>query len=185
MFEKASGREERDRSRLIMIISGIAVLAVIALIITVTKYVSPSKPVEMERIYAVSASYPDTETEFNRYCPPKNAPQTEEQAYVPNLKVLNIDKTKGEYANLGSKYIRIQCTIKNGGDRTIEGLELRMVLFGFNCEELREKAIRVIPERQGSLGPGETVPIDASIDRAPDPAKIMHARIEPYKLKLR
>ena len=64
------------------------------------------------------------------------------------------------------------------------GLQMRMVLFGFNCETLKEKVISIIPEKKATLGPGESVSIDVSIDRSPDPSEIMHMRIEPYALKL-
>jgi hypothetical protein len=91
---------------------------------------------------------------------------------------------KGEYPNLSSKYVRILCNVRNGGDRTISGLQMRMVLFGFNCETLKEKIITLIPEKNAPLGPGESLSIDVSIDRSPDPSEIMHMRIEPRALKL-
>jgi hypothetical protein len=185
MFEQPAGNVEKDRSRMIMLMSGIAVLAVIVLIIAVTRY-KPASGIEMEAVVPVSQSYPESEfDESGRMpCPPQAAQNTEAQAYVPNLLIRDIDKRKGEYQNLNSKYMRLLCNIKNGGDRMIVGLEMRMVLFGFNCEVLREKPIGVIPAKKTRLAPGESISIDASIDRSPDPSEVMYMRIEPRALKL-
>jgi hypothetical protein len=183
MFEKPLGREEKDRSRMIMIVSGAAVLAVIALVIVVTQYVKPAAPVDMERVYAVY----DPETEQYGValpCPPQNVAQTEAQSYVQNIK-FDVEKATGEYPNLNSKYARISGTVKNAGDRTIAGLQLRMVVYINECELVREKVVTVIPEKKGSLGPGESLSIDMSVDRTPDKTLITHMRIEPYGLKLK
>lgn len=184
MFEQPTGKVEKDRSRSIMILSGIAVLAVIVLIVAVTR-LKPAARQELDLVSPVSQSYPESEPEFEKMpCPPQNVQQTEAQAYVSNILIRDIDKRVGEYPNLNSKYVRILCSIKNGGDRTLTGLQMRLVLFGFNCETLKEKIIGIIPERKSALGPGESVSIDVSIDRSPDSSEIMHVRIEPYALKL-
>jgi hypothetical protein len=184
MFEQPTGKAEKDRSHSIMILSGIAVLAVIVLIVAVTR-LKPSARVEMDTVSPVSHIYPESEPEYEQMpCPPQNVPQTEAQAYVPNLLITDIDRRKGEYPNLKSKYVRILCSVKNAGDRTIVGLQMRMVLLGFGCETLKEKIITVVPDKKAALGPGESASIDVSIDRTPDPAEIMHMRIEPYALKL-
>lgn len=184
MFEQPTGKVEKDRSRSIMIMSGIAVLAVIVLIVAVTR-LKPSAQVEMDPVSPVSHEYPESEPEYEQMpCPPQNVPQTEAQAYVSNILITDIDKRKGEYQNLNSKYVRVLCNVKNAGDRTVAGLQMRMVLFGFNCETLKEKVISIIPDKKPTLGPGESVSIDVSIDRTPDPSEIMHMRIEPRALKL-
>jgi len=184
MFEQPAGKEEKDRSRSIMILCGIAVLAVIVLIIAVTRY-KPAAGVELDAVRPVSQSYPESEFVEGRLpCPPQDAPNSEAQAYVSHLLINDIDKRKGEYPNLNSKYVRILCTVKNTGDRPIVGLEMRMVLFGFNCEVLKEKPINIVPSKKARLAPGESISIDASIDRSPDPSEIMYMRIEPRGLKL-
>jgi hypothetical protein len=139
MFEKPVGREERDRSRVIMIISGAAVLIVVALIVLVTQVIRPSQPLEMDRVVGIDD--PETrELGEAMLCPPENIPQTEAQAYVPKIAFIGLQKLTGGYENFKNKYARIKGTVKNIGDRTIEGLRLRMVLFGQNCEVLKEKA---------------------------------------------
>ena len=184
MFEQPAGKVEKDRSRSIMILSGIAVLAVIVLIVAVTR-LKPTAQIEMDRVSPVSQSYPESESDFEQiYCPAQDVPQTEAQAYVQHILITDIDKRRGEYPNLNSKYVRILCTIKNAGDRTLSGLQMRMVLFGLNCVTLREKIITLIPEKKTTLGPGESVSIDLSIDRIPDQSEVIHMRIEPYALKL-
>jgi hypothetical protein len=184
MFEQPNGKIERDRSLAIMILSGIAVTAVVVLIVAVTR-LKPSAKVEMETVSPVSRAYPESEPDYEEMpCPPQSIPQTEAQDYVSNILFRDIDARKGEYSTLNSKYVRVLCTIKNAGDRTITGFQVRMVLFGFKCETLKEKIIGVIPDKRTALGPGESLKIDVSIDRTPHPSEIMHVRIEPYALKL-
>jgi len=184
MFEQPNGKIERDRSRSIMILSGIAVMAVIVLIVVVTR-LKPAAKVEMEHVSPVSLAYPESDPDFKEMpCPPQSIPQTEEQHYVASILFRDIDARSGEYPTLNSKYMRTLCSVKNAGDRTITGLQLRMVLLGFTCETLKEKVIGVIPEKKSTLGPGESINIDVSIDRTPHRSEIMHVRIEPYALKL-
>jgi hypothetical protein len=184
MFEKTAGREEKDRSRVIMIISGLAVLVVVALIVIVTQVIRPSQPVEMERVVAIDD--PETrELQVDMLCPPENIPQTEAQAYVPKIAFIGLQKLTGGYENFKNKYARIMGTVKNDGDRVIEGLRLRMILYGQNCEVLKEKIMTIIPDRKSSLAPGDALPVDISIDRIPDPSEIKTMRLEPYGLKLK
>ena len=184
MFEQSNGKIERDRSRSIMILSGIAVMAVIVLIVVVTR-LKPAARVEMETVSPVSRAYPESEADYkDMHCPPQSVPRTEAQDYVANILIRDIDARSGEYATLNSKYMRMLCSINNAGDRRITGLQVRMVLFGFNCETLKEKIVPVIPEKRSALGPGESLNLDVVIDRTPPRWEIMHVRIEPYALKL-
>ncbi|HWN98182.1 MAG TPA: hypothetical protein VNS63_02825 [Blastocatellia bacterium] len=184
MFEQPTGKIERDRSRSIMILSGIAVAAVIVLIVAVTR-LRPAAKVEMEPVSPVSRAYPESDPDYKEMtCPPQNVTQTEAQEYVPNILFRDIDARRGEYPTLNSKYVRILCSIKNAGERTITGLQVRMALFGYKCETLKEKTVGVIPDKKAALGPGESVNIEVSIDRTPSFSEIMHARIEPCALKL-
>lgn len=183
MFEKPAGREEKDRSRVIMIISGLAVLVVVALIVIVTQVIKPSQTVEMSRVYPVDD--PETRAlQMDMLCPPENVPQTDAQEYVPNIAFVGLQKLTGGFENFKSKYARIMGTVRNNGNRTIEGLRLRMVLYGHDCEVLKEKIMTVIPDRP-SLAPGDALPVDISIDAIPDPSEIKTMRLEPYGLKLR
>ncbi|MEK6301055.1 MAG: hypothetical protein AABO41_10065 [Acidobacteriota bacterium] len=184
MFEQPNGKIERDRSRSIMVLSGIAVMAVIVMIVVVTR-LKPTAKVEMEQVSPVSQAYPESAPDSKELpCPPQSISQSEEQGYVANVLFRDIDARSGEYSTLNSKYIRMLCTVNNAGDRTITGLQVRMVLFGFNCETLKEKIISVVPEKRSALGPGESLNLDVSIDRTPHRSDIMHVRIEPYALKL-
>ena len=184
MFEKPIGREEKDRSRVIMIISGAAVLVVVALIVLVTQVIKPTESVQMDRVYPVDD--PETrELGADMLCPPENVPQTDSQAYVPKIAFVGIQKLTGGFENFKSKYARIMGTVRNDGDRTIIGLQLRMVLFGHNCEVIKEKIFTVIPNRKSSLAPGEAIPVDISIDGIPDESEIKTMRLEPYGLKLK
>ena len=185
MFEQPAGKVEKDRSRSIMILSGVAVLAVIVLVVAVTRY-KPAARVELDRVSPVKEAYPESEPDFAKMpCPPSEVPQSEAQSYVPNILITDIDKRKGEYPNLNSKYMRVVCTVKNAGNRIVEGLQMRIVLYGFNCETLKDKIITVVPGKKATLAAGDSTTVDATVDRTPDPSEVMHMRIEPYALKLR
>ena len=183
MFERPVGKEEKDRSRTIMIISGAAVLVVVALIVIVTQVITPSQVVQMERVYAVDD--PETrEYGVDMLCPPGNVPQTEAQVYVAKISFIGLEKKVGKYENFKTQYGRILGTVKNDGDRVIKGLRLRMALYGQDCQVLKEKIITVIPDRKAELKPGEALPVDVSIDAIPDQSEIKTMRLEPYGLKL-
>src|SRR5690242_9072596 len=107
MFEQPAGKVEKDRSRSVMILSGVAVLAVIVLVIAVTRF-KPVARTEMDRVSPVKEAYQESEPEFAKMpCPPQDVPQSEAQSYVPNILITDIDKRKGEYPNLNSKYMRV------------------------------------------------------------------------------
>ncbi len=188
MFEQPTGKVEKDRSRLIMIVSAVAVLLVIGLIIIVTQVWRP-RPVheEFERVYtaapegeAIEGSQP--------ILPPgqvnsNNQPQSEAQAYASFIEIADVDKRTG--VRLNTNYARILCAVRNNGDRVITGMQLRMVLYGFNWEVLKEKIVTPIPHTREMLGPGQSMDLDVSIDRCPPPEAVMEMRLELYSLKIR
>jgi hypothetical protein len=184
MFERPVGKEEKDRSRTIILISGAAVLVVVALIVVVTQVITPSQAVQMDRVYPVDD--PETrEYGVDMLCPPGSVPQTELQAYVPKITFIGLDKKIGKYENFKTQYARVLGTVKNDGDRIIQGLRLRMVLYGQDCQVLKENIITLVPDKKSELKPGESLPVDISIDAIPDPSEIKTMRLEPYALKLK
>src|SRR4030095_4259769 len=88
MFEQPVVKSEKDRSKTIMIVSGLAVLVVIVLIIVVTSF--GRRQSLSEFAHAGSGDF---------------------DAYAPNVTIGNIEKKTGERMNL--RYARIQCTVQN------------------------------------------------------------------------
>ena len=160
MFEQPAVESEKDRSKTIMIVSGLAVLVVIVLIIAVT-----------------SLGRRQAQTEF------AHAGSPEFDSYVPNVRIANVEKKTGERMNI--RYARILCTVQNAGDQVLVGLQLRAAIIGTGGQVLREKIITPAPNTRDTLGPNQTMNIDVSVERVPDPTEIMEMKIEVYGLKLK
>ena len=160
MFEQPVVKSEKDRSKTIMIVSGVAVLVVIVLIIAVT-----------------SLGRRQSQTEI------ANAGSPEFDAYAPNVRIVNIEKKTGERMNI--RYARILCTVHNAGDQVLVGLQLRAAIIGTGGQVLKEKIITPVPNTRDNLRPNEAMNIDVSVERVPDPSEIMEMTIEVYGLKLR
>jgi hypothetical protein len=75
----------------------------------------------------------------------------------------------------GTISMYIHGTIRNKGDKYINGLEINVgVVDSFN-QVLREKRVLVVPTKQPQLGPGETIDVHieiAGFDRKDDRANI-------------
>ena len=160
MFEQPTTRSEKDRSQTIMLLSGVAVIAVIALIIIVTSF--GRRPIQTELARSGSSEF---------------------DSYAPKVTINNLDRRSGERMNY--RYARMLCTVQNTGDRVITGLELRAAVLGTGGQLIREKIITPIPNTRDTLGPNQSINIDVSIERVPDPSEIADMTIEVYGLKLR
>ncbi|HKQ04456.1 MAG TPA: hypothetical protein VJ464_04960 [Blastocatellia bacterium] len=158
MFEQPAGKVEKDRSRMIMLMSGIAVLAVIALVVIVTSMSKKQAPLEFAR-----------------------AGTPEFDSYIGSVKVSGIEKRKGERLNVF--YGRFIFTLENAGNRTINGLQMRMAAIDMNAQVVKEKLITVIPTLREPLGPGQSARLDLSFEPIPNPDELQDMTIEVYSLK--
>ena len=107
MFEQPAGKVEKDRSRTIMMLSGVAVLAVVALVVLVSSVSKKPAPLEFARRGS---------SEFD--------------SYIGSVKVSSIEKRKGERLNVF--YGRFLLTLENAGSRTISGLQVRLAAIDMN-----------------------------------------------------
>lgn len=166
MFEESEEPIEKDRrSQLIMVLSGVAVLIVIALIIVVG---------------SMGSKQPVAEIEMSR----RGSPEFD--AYAPLVRVIMTRDDKITAQNLLGNYIAtLKARIQNGGDQVIEGLQLRAVAIGLGGDTLKDRVFTPIPRRKESLLPNETFPVEVQLDPIPDPAQIMDLTIELYGVKLR
>jgi hypothetical protein len=158
MFEQPAGKVEKDRSRMIMLMSGIAVLAVIALVVIVSSMSKKQAPLEFAR-----------------------AGSPEFDSYIGSVKVSGIEKRKGERLNIF--YGRFIFTLENAGNQTINGLQMRMAAIDMNAQVVKEKIITVIPTLREPLGPGQTARLDLSFEPIPNPDELQDMTIEVYSLK--
>ena len=172
MFEQPAGKEEKDRSRAIMVLSGVAVIVVVALIVLVTKSVKTSAPIAME--HAGSPEFDD---------------------YSRSLTIENIQKTTGE--RLNTRFGRIRCSVINAGDRIIVGLQIRAYVVEFNNEALKEKVSRekvvkekflnVVPDIRDTLPPDRKLDLDIYLEPIPDLETLQYPemRVEVVGIKLK
>jgi hypothetical protein len=162
MFEQPVDREEKDRSRAIMLLSGAALIVVLALIILVSQF-SSGKSAKNEMARAGSAEF---------------------DWYVSSVKIVDVEKYHGE--RLSSRYGKIVCRLQNEGDRALAGLQLRAAAVGFNNEPLREKIVTLVPSSlRNSLPAGQSAGAEIYIEPIPDPAEVMDMVVEVYALKLK
>jgi hypothetical protein len=64
-------------------------------------------------------------------------------------------------------------------------MQLRMILYAFGGQVIKDKIVTPVPQIRETLGAGETMDLDVSIDRSPRAEEIMDMRLELYSLKLR
>ncbi len=160
MFEQPAIKSEKDRSRTIMILSGLAILAVVALIIIVTSFAR--RPQQTE--FAVAGSY-----EFD--------------ANAASVLISNIEKKTGE--RITGRYALILCKVQNAGDKVLTGLQLKATVIGTGGQLIREKTITPVPNSRDTLGPNQAMRVEVSLERVPDPSEIIDMTIELYGLKVK
>ncbi|HVF91621.1 MAG TPA: hypothetical protein VNH22_16275 [Blastocatellia bacterium] len=163
MFEQPAGKVEKDRSRSIMIVSAIAVVSVIGLIVLVGALgLGRREPVKIQMSGPGSPEY---------------------DAYAPSLALTDFEKWEGERVN--SRYGRLTALLRNTGDKTLAGLQVRGTAIGLNGEVLRQRTVNLIPGVRNSLDPNGVVEIDLYIEPIPDPSQVKDMTLEVSGLKLK
>ena len=158
MLEQPLGKTEKDRSRLIMLSGGAAVVLVIGLIILVSSYCGRAPKVGMAR---------------------PGSPEFDSYSSFVSLAITEM-KT-GE--RVTGKYGRIRGSARNDGDQVLTGLQVRGIVLGFDNDVLKEKVMTLVPTLSETLEPHESMKIDLYIDPIPD--QIMDMRLEIYALKVK
>jgi hypothetical protein len=161
MFEEPVGKVEKDRSHLIIGASGVAVVLVIALIVAVSS-ISTRQSAKIEMHGAGS-------TEFNEY--------------GQLITISDMQQFEGE--RLNNRYARIRCKLKNEGEKTLSGVQLRIAAIGFNNETLKEKYVTPVPTTNETLNPGQSMSLELFMEPIPDPAEIMQITVEVTGLKFK
>jgi hypothetical protein len=67
----------------------------------------------------------------------------------------------------------------------LTGLQLRAVILGTGGQLIKEKVFTPIPNTRDTLAPNQSMNIDVSIERVPDPTDIMDMTIELYGLEVK
>jgi hypothetical protein len=162
MFDQSETTEGKDKSRVVMALSGLAVLLVAALIIIVAS----RPPAQM------------TEQEW----PGPGSPEFD--SYAPNIVISGIDRITNSTL-LGRSQALIKFTLENKGDKVVKGLRIKASATGFGGETLAFRNATPVPRQKETLGPGETARVEIQIDPIPDPAKIQDITLQVTGLLLK
>src|SRR5262245_40959116 len=121
MFDEQNDKIDKNgRSRLIVILSGLAVVVVIALILILT---------------SIGSKKPDAETQMAR------PGSSEYDTYAPFIKITVKPEDKATAKNLLNYIGMLKGEVENTGEQTLVGLQLRAVALGFDQQSLREVVI--------------------------------------------
>ncbi|HSE97319.1 MAG TPA: hypothetical protein VLD57_03545 [Blastocatellia bacterium] len=161
MFEQPAGNVEKDRSRIIVILSSAAVAVVVGLIILVGSR-SVIQPSQVELSRKGSEEY---------------------DSYIEFVQITNLNRSTAE--RLSNKIGIIRCRVQNTGEKVLTGLQLRGVAIGFDGEVLKETVITPIPKVRDTLAPNQFIPIELYLEPIPDPATVMEMAIEVSGLKVK
>ncbi|GEM_PF-1350489 len=169
IFEQPAGNVEKDRSRLIMLISGIAVFIVIGLIVVQRMCDAGSAKIEFAR-----------------------AGSPEFDSYRDSVVLSNIERYTGKRLNID--YARLRGRVQNTGDRSIVALQLRMAAVDYESKtpvrkdgSLVEKTVTVIPSQltgRKSIEPNDVMEIELNLEPIPD-SGLMDIILEVVGLKVR
>lgn len=161
MFEEPVGKVEKDRSHLIIGASGVAVVLVIALIVAVSSLSSR----QSTRVVM-------------------NGPGSAEfDEYAQFVTINDMQQFEGE--RLNNRYARIRCKLKNDGEKSLTGVQLRIAALGYNSETLKEKYVTPVPTTNEMLNPGQTMNLELFMEPIPDPAEIMQITVEVTGIKIK
>jgi hypothetical protein len=99
--------------------------------------------------------------------PPPPPLTTEARAYLPNLKLANV-QMNAHTSYLGQQVVEITGSITNAGDRKLALVEINCVFYdGYNQLVLRER-VPVVSRKMGGLAPGETKQFRLPFDNIPE-----------------
>jgi 5-deoxy-D-glucuronate isomerase len=143
MFEQPVGKAEKERSRIIIVASGLAILAVIILIVLFS-WLGAKKQ------QAIDLSF-EGSTEFSSY------------AQFVTVEVL--ERKTGERFNK-SQYKRMVCLLQNTGDKTLTAVQLRGAAIRYtgettdNFEVVKEKLVTPVPSDRDSLAAKQSMRVE-------------------------
>ena len=163
MFDQSETTEGKDRSRLIIAVSGIAVLLVVALIIIVASRPPAQSPAEQEWPGPGSAEF---------------------DSYSPNIVIGKPDKSTSTTL-IGRRLAIIRADVTNQGDKTVIGLKVKASAVGFGGETLASRIATPVPRQKETLGPGETTKIEIQLDPIPPPGQIQDFTLQVTALRLK
>lgn len=86
------------------------------------------------------------------------------QKITKDIIISTSDNTVESPNAFGTISMFITGTIRNKGERTIDGLQVNVAVVDSFNQTIKEKRVLVVPTQIGQLGPGESIPITLSLD---------------------
>src|SRR5262249_38900352 len=163
MFDQSETTEGKDRSRLIIAVSSIALLLVVALVIIVAS--RPPAPGPGEQEWPVPGSQ-----EFD--------------SYAPNI-VVDQGDTWISTTLIGRRLAVLKANVTNNGDRTIVGLKIKASALGFGGETLASRTATPVPRQKDTLAAGDSAKIEIQLDPIPPKEQIQSFTMQVVALRLK
>ncbi|MDQ3634484.1 MAG: hypothetical protein M3405_08245 [Acidobacteriota bacterium] len=130
-----------------LIIGGIIGIIIIAGIIGLIAMLPSTEEIKQEEL---KGAYLEGTPEFEKY--------TNEIIITTNM-----DRTTQARTGLGSILMNIAGKIRNKGDKTLDGLEVNVRVVDICDKTIKEKNVLIIPKRQETLSPNETIDVVVNI----------------------
>ncbi|MGI8669301.1 MAG: hypothetical protein ACR2J3_05555 [Aridibacter sp.] len=130
-----------------LIIGGIVGLLIIAGIIGLIAMLPSTEEVKQEEL---KGALLEGSPEFENY--------TKEIIITTNM-----DRTTQAQTGLGTILMNIAGKIRNKGDKILDGLEVNVKVIDINNKTVKEKNVLIIPKKQPTLSPNETIDVVVNI----------------------
>ena len=99
--------------------------------------------------------------------PAKPTLTAEAKAYLPNLKLSDVEPRTSE-SYIQKSLFEIMGKITNAGPRTVTAVHVTCVFRDFSGKELKRELVSVVRANSGALGPNATKPFRLAFDDLPD-----------------
>jgi hypothetical protein len=79
---------------------------------------------------------------------------------------------------LGQVLVAVKGILRNRGDRTLTGVEVRAVVLDADGNQIGDRIATPVPRQRPQLGPGESMLVQVRVDNVPAGANPVAARLE-------
>jgi len=130
----------------------LAALAIAALVVAAGVWLWSVRPtVEKQQQEVLAGSFQEGSPEFEKY--------TKDIVIQTDM-----DNIMQSPTGMGTIMMSIRAKIRNKGDRTINGLEVKVGVVDMAGKVVREKKVLVVPKQEEKLSPGQTIGVLATVE---------------------
>ncbi len=99
--------------------------------------------------------------------PPQPSLTAEGRAYLPNLKLSDVQPQTSE-SYIQKSLFEIMGKITNAGPKTVTGVQVTCVFRNYSGQEIKRERVSVVGPRTGTLAPNATAAFRLAFDDVPD-----------------